>query len=177
MPKVTGSLSSTNEYSVFTGDNTNITLLNAQMNLSKNMDLSLGVGNWWTIEDGKNKNVPALEAKLNYNIGEFLSAGTRYRKLGGNDEYRLTFGSNYNFNKHHSISAETQFTLEKNNNWSKSTGLSLGYTYTFNNGIELTGEIEQGIPLDKDSPSIGYTLGSFKDSEKTFNVSLKIPIF
>ncbi len=176
-PKVTGKFSSTNDYSMFTKDNTNITLLTAATSLNKNFKFSFGVGNYWTVDAGKHKNVPALELKASNNFGKYMNAAVRYRRLGGTNQYRVIFGANYDINKHHSLSAETYFTMKQSDKWSKGTGISVGYTYAFNNGVELSTELEQGIPLNSDSPSIGRTLGSFSDSEKTFNVKLSVPIF
>lgn len=40
----------------------------------------------------------------------------------------------------------------------------------------ISAEYEQRIELGKKSPSIGHTLGSFKDSNKTVNFTLAVPI-
>ena len=76
--KVTGEVSTTNYYSPFTGDNSNILLLKAKANLNSNLNVSLGVGNMFTLEDGKSKDVPAIEAKASYDIGKYLNNSHSY---------------------------------------------------------------------------------------------------
>ena len=176
IPNITGEIYSENNYSAFTGDNYNITLLNLKAKLGKSTDASLGVGNVWTLEEGKNKNVPAMEGILNQNIGEHLSSYARFRKYGKTDEYRVGFQANCNISKKQSIYAGTHYTMDKNEEWNKNTGYWLGYTYEFNNGMTVSAEYEQVIPLEKTAPSVGHTLGSFNDSNKTFNFVLSIPI-
>ena len=171
-----GELYSENNYSAFTGDNFNITLFNIKTKIGRNTDASFGIGNVWTYEDKQNKNVPAMEAMLTQNVGEYLNGYTRFRKFGNNEEYRVAFGANYGIDNHHSIYAGTHYTMNNDGEWSRNTGYWLGYSYQFNNGASISAEFEQGVPLNKTAPSIGHTLGSFNDANKTFNLTVAIPI-
>ncbi len=175
---VTSKISTTNEFSFCTGqDNTNITLLDTKIKIGNKIGLSAAIGNYWTVDEGQHKDVPAFQLKAEYDIGNYFNAALRYRRLGSADQYRVIFGANYDINKHNSISAETQFSLKKSDKWSKSGSISVGHTYTFNNGVEITNELEVGAPLNSDSPSIWHTLGDFKHPDKTWNLKVSVPIF
>ena len=174
-PEITGEFYSENNYSAFTGDNYNITLLNAKLQLGQNTSASLGFGNVWTVEEGKSKNVPAVEGIVNQDIGEHLSGYARFRKYGKTDEYRIGFQAGCNISKNQSIYGGTHYTMNNDGEWSKNTGYWIGYTYEFKNGITVSAEAEQGIPLDKTEMSIGHTLGSFSDANKTLNIVISIP--
>ena len=117
-----------------------------------------------------------MELLLNHNIGDYLNSYAGFRKFGNNEEYRVAFGANYGIDKHQSIYAGTHYTMNNDGEWNKNTGYWVGYSYELNNGATLSAEFEQGIPLNKTAPSIGHTLGSFDDSNKTFNFTFAIPI-
>jgi hypothetical protein len=176
IPKITGELYSENNYSAFTGDNYNITVLNAKAQLGQKTSVSLGFGNVWTVEEGKSSNVPAMEGIVNQDIGEHLSGYARLRKYGKTDEYRIGFQAGCNISKNQSIYAGTHYTMSNYGEWSRNTGYWIGYTYEFKNGTTISTELEQGIPLKETARSIGHTIGSFNDSNKTFNVVISVPI-
>ena len=176
IPKISGEFYSENNYSAFTGENFNITLLNAKSKVSKHTDISFGFGNVWTYTEKKHKNVPAFEGIFNVNINDNLNTYARYRKFGKIDEYRVGFQGTCGIKSNQSIYAGTHYTVTRDEEWKRATGYWLGYDYEFKNGVSVSAEYEQGIELGGNNPSIGQTLGSFNDSNKTFNLVLSIPI-
>ena len=175
MRNLTGEFSSKNYFSPFTADNKNLTLMSAKVTLGDNVKASLGVGSEWSIKEGVHKVKPALEAKVDFSIGEYLSTQARFREIGGAEQYRVAFTGKYKINKHNSVYATTHFTTKKDKEWENSTGGWIGYSYKFNNGISISAELEQSIPLKKSAPSVGHSIGSFNDSNKTFNLNVSVP--
>ena len=174
-PRITGQITNTN-YLSFNGENENLTLIGGNVKLSSKLNISLGIGNDWTHSKGENKNKPAIEAKLKYNIRECLKTQFRFREIGGTEQYRVTFGGNYKFDKHNSVYSDLHVTSKDSGKWKYNTGGWIGYPYSFNNGISVSGEFQQNIPLNKGSQSAEKTLAAFDDSNKMFNVILTLPI-
>ncbi len=175
IPKLTGQIS-VNNYYASNGSNENLTLLQAGLKPCKNLNVTFGVGNDLNISaDGKSENKPAIELKCKYNIGEHLNAQARFREIGGKEQYRLTFGSSYGFDRHHSVYAAVHATT---NDFRKGkTGGWVGYTYATNSGISLSAEVQQNFAINnKTAKNTFETLGSFDDGNKLFNVMISIPI-
>ena len=175
IPKISGYVSSSN-YLSFDGANENLMLLGGSVRLGRNANLMLGVGNDWTLKEGKNKNEPAIEIKGKYNIGEYLNAQARFREIGGCEQYRLTFGGSYAVDQNNSVYASIHTTAKNNGEWRYNTGGWVGYTYKFNNGVSVSGELQQNIGLNRTSKGVGKTLECFDDSNKMFNVIVSVPI-
>ena len=174
-PRIITNLSTSN-YLSFDGTNENLTMIGGNVKLTPSFSASLGAGNYWTHSKGKDKNEPAIEAKLKYNIGEHLNAQARFREIGGTEQYRVTFGGSYKIDKHQSIYASAHATAKNSNEWKYNTGGWIGYTYNFNNGVSVSGELQQNIPLNKGSKNVGKTLGCFDDSNKMVNVMITVPL-
>ena len=174
--KLSGELYSENNYSAFNGDNFNITLANVKTTFGKNTDVSLGLGNVWTYEEGKHKNTPAIEAHLTYNFSDNFNSSARFRKFGKTNEYRVDFTGSYEINKHNSIYAGAQYSIANDGVLNHNAGAWLGYTFTLNNGVSLSAEFEQGVPLNNYETTPGRTIRSFSDSNKTINAVISIPI-
>ncbi len=174
-PKVTIKISNAN-YLSFNGENENLTLIGGDIKFSSRLNMSVGIGNDWTHSKSGNKNKPAIEAKIKYNIGECFNAQTRFREIGGTEQYRVAFGGSYKLDKHNSIYSDLHFTAKDSGEWKYNTGGWIGYTYKFNNGVSVSGELQQNIPLNKGSQGAGKTLAAFDDSNKMFNLMLTIPI-
>jgi len=166
----------TSNYLSFDGKNENLITLGGDIKLTKQLGLSVGVGNYWTHSNGKDTHKPAIEAKLKYNIGDYLNAQARFREIGGDEQYRITFGGSYRFDQHNSVYASVHGTAKYSGEWKYNTGGWLGYTYKFNNGISISGEIQQNIPLNNAKKNVGETIGCFNDSDKSLNVIVSIPI-
>ena len=173
-PKLSGFVTSLN-YLSFDGTNENLTMVGGNIKLARNLNLSAGVGNYWTHTSEKDTNKPTIEAKLKYNINKSLNAQARFREIGGVEQYRVTFGGNYKINKNNSIYASVHGTAKDSGEWNFNTGGWIGYTHNFKNGISVSGEFQQNIPLNKGSKSVGETLGCFNDSNKMFNVIVSVP--
>ena len=177
-PSVTGIFSSSN-YTSFDGSNENLTMLGAKVALRNDLSVSLGFGNDCTVtKDGNGfyttKNKPAIEVKAKYNIKN-LNTQLRFREIGGDEQYRIAFGGNYSFDKHNSIYAALHATTKYTNEWKHNAGIWVGYTHTFKNGISISGELQQNIPLNKGSKGFGETISSM-DANKMVNVMLTVPI-
>ena len=56
-----------------------------------------------------------LEAKLKYNINDNLNAQARFRKIGDAEQYRVTFGGSYKFDKNNSIYSSVHLTTKHSN--------------------------------------------------------------
>ena len=173
--KINAQVTSSNYYSL-DGNNENLTMLLASTALNKNTTLTLGFGNDWTVTDGKNKNKPAIEAKAKYNIGENLNTQFRFRKIGGTEQYRVTFGGSHKIDKNQSLYASIHTTAKNSGNWKCNTGGWIGYTYKFKNGTSISAEFQQNIPLNNTKQSVGKTLSAFDDSNKMINVILSVPL-
>ena len=171
-PHISSQFNMSNYYS-FDGTNENLTLLGASTSFGKT-SLTIGAGNDCTINpDGHIKNKPAIEIKGKYNIGEHLNMQARFREIGGKEQYRITFGGSYSFDKNNSIYSSAHITTNDFHKYKG--GLWAGYTHKFNNGISLSAEFQQN--LDKEtSRNLGKTLGSFNDGNKLFNVMLTVPL-
>ena len=174
IPKITGFVSSSN-YLSFDGSNENLTIIGAGTQLASNLSLSAGVGNDWKHKPEKNSNKPSAEVKLKYNINKNLNAQARFREIGGDEQYRITFGGSYKLDKRNSIYASIHGTAKDSGKWNFNTGGWIGYTHNFKNGISISGELQQNIPLNSVSKSVGKTLGCFDDSDKMFNVIVSVP--
>lgn len=174
-PSVTGIFSSSN-YTSFDGSNENLTTLGAKVALRDDLSVSFGFGNDWTLsKNGESKNKPAIEVKARYNINQNFNTQFRFREIGGDEQYRVTFGGSYSFDKHNSIYAALHATTKHTNEWKHNAGIWVGYTHTFNNGISISGEVQQNIPLNKGSKGFGETISSM-DANKMVNVMLTVPI-
>ncbi len=170
-PSVTGIFSSSN-YTSFDGSNENLTTLGAKVALSDNLSVSIGFGNDCTIAkncDGfySTKNKPAIEVKAKYNINKNLNTQFRFREIGGDEQYRVTFGGSYSFDKQNSIYSALHATTKHTNEWKYNAGIWVGYTHTFKNGISLSGELQQNIPLKNTKLNASDTM---------FNTILSIPL-
>lgn len=171
LPRVNGFISNSNYYSL-DGSNENLTLFGGNVSLGKSSSLSLSAGADWNVDsDGNSKLNPAFEAKFRQNIGENFNTQVRFREIGGSEQYRVTFGGSYSFDKNNSIYAATHFTSKNNNgDWNHKTGGWIGYTHKFNNGVSVSGEIQQNINIGKHN-----NLDAF-DGNKLFNVMVSIPL-
>ena len=168
--RINGNISTSN-YLAFDGNNENLTMLGASAKVAPNTTLSIGFGNDSNINGSKISNKPAFEAKVKYNIGEHLNAQARFREIGGTEQYRVTFGGSYKFDNKNSIYGSVHATSKNNHgDWNHKAGGWIGYTHDFGNGFSVSGELQQNIPLNKTAQSVGKTLGSFNDSNKSFNI-------
>lgn len=173
IPKLNANISSSN-YTSFDGYNENLTMLGASVNKGK-FNISLGIGNDWTVNKEKSVNKPAFEAKCKFNIGNSLNAQVRFREIGNTEQYRVTFGGSHSFDKQNSIYASAHVTTKNNHeNWKTTTGGWIGYTHKFENGISVSTELQQNIVLNK-SDDIGKTLGAL-DGNKSVNVIISLPL-
>lgn len=174
IPKLTGQVS-TNNYYASDGSNQNLTLIQASTSPVKNLNLTIGVGNNWNIDSqGHSTNKPAIEVKAKYSIGNYLNAQARFREIGGKEQYRMTFGGSYNFDKHHSIYGAVH--VSTNDFEQGKTGSWIGYTYTTNKGVSISAELQQNFNIhNKNGPDHLKTLTSFDDGNKLFNVMVSIP--
>ena len=171
---ITGNVSNTTHFS-FNGTVENVTLLGGNIKVTPELNLSLSAGNFLTHTKDKNTNKPIFEAKLKYNIGKYLNTQARFREIGGDEQYRLTFGGSYKIDKRQSVYVTIHGTAKDSGEWKYNTGGWLGYTYQFKNGVSISGEFQQNIPLNKTTKSLGETLSCFDDSDKMFNVILAVP--
>jgi hypothetical protein len=175
VPKISGQLTNLN-YLTFDGVNENLTLLSGSYKLGRNVNITAGAGFDYTFKGNKGTNKPAIEFKGKCNIGEYLNTQFRFREIGGTEQYRLTFGGSYSFDNHSSVYASAHITGKNSDEWKYNTGGWIGGTYKFNNGVSVSGELQQNIPLNKTASSFGKTLGSFDDSNKMVNLILSVPI-
>ena len=173
-PKITGFVSSSN-YLSFDGSNENLTTLGGNVKITRDLNLTVGVGNYFTHTSDKNTNEPTIEAKLKYNINDNLNVQARFREIGGVEQYRVAFGGSHKINKQNSIYTAIHATAKDTGKWSFNTGAWVGYTHNFKNGISISGEFQQNIPLNKGSKNVGKTLGCFDDTNKMFNVIVSVP--
>ena len=168
--KLSGNVSTSN-YLAFDGSNENLTMVGVSTKVGSNTTFSLGLGNDSNINGSKISNKPALEAKVKYNIGEHLNAQARFREIGGTEQYRVTFGGSYKLDDKNSLYGAFHATSKNNNgDWNHKAGGWVGVTHNFGNGLTVSGEIQQNIPLNKTAQGVGNTLSSFNDSNKSFNV-------
>ena len=135
--------------------------------------VSVGVGNDSSYKDGKiQSSNPFFECKVKQNFNDNLNAQFRFRESGGTEQYRVTFGGNYALDNQNSIYGAAHATAkDTNGNWKYSTGVWVGYTHTFSNGISTSVEAQQNVPLNGTSPN----LTSFNDGNKSVNVFVTIP--
>lgn len=114
----------------------------------------LGVDTQFNMDSpGKRKNAPAIEAKVKYNITDNINAQARFRKIGDAEQYRVTFGGSYNFNKNNSIYTAAHLTTKHNDSGFKTnTGGWIGYTHKFGK-CSLSAELQQNIPFNGDIQS------------------------
>lgn len=138
-----------------------------------NTTISIGIGNDSSYKDGEiQSNNPFFEGKVKQNINDNLNAQLRFRESGGTEQYRVTFGGNYAFDKQNSIYGAAHLTAkDKNDTWSYSTGAFFGYTHTYSNGMATSIEVQQNIPLNGTSPN----LTSFNDGNKSVNFLFTFP--
>ena len=80
-------------------------------------------------------------------MNDNLSSYARYRRFGNVDEYRVGFQDTYSIKSNQSIYAGTHYTVTRDEEWQRSTGYWLGYSYELNNGTTISAEFEQGIEL------------------------------
>lgn len=170
---ITGYFSNSNYYAS-DGSNENLSLFGVNAKVIPNTIFSIGIGSDCVINpNGESSNNPAIEAKLKYNINNNLNTQFRFRKIGGTEQYRVTFGGSHKFDKHNSIYAAVHATSKNNHGtWNHKTGGWIGYTYTFNNGVSLSGELQQNINLNGKPTQIG----SFNDGNKLVNMMLTVPL-
>ncbi|MBE7711545.1 MAG: hypothetical protein E7Z92_05335 [Cyanobacteria bacterium SIG31] len=109
--------------------------------------------------------VPAVEAKLKYNISNHLNAQARIRKIDDTEQYRVTFGGSYSFDKNNSIYSSAHLTTKHSKKgWKTNTGAWVGYTHNFNN-CSLSAELQQNIPFK----------GKIQPSDTMVNVIVSVP--
>ena len=135
----------------------------------KDLNLSLGLGIYssYKLSSGNQdvKNKPALEAKLKYNINDNLNTQARFRKIGDDEQYRVTFGGSYKFDKNNSIYSSAHLTTKHSNGeWKTNTGAWFGYTHKFDN-LSVSTEVQQNIPFNR----------KINSSDTMLNVILSIP--
>ena len=171
LPKITPSISTSN-YFQFDGRSESLNMLNASTKLG-NTTFTVGLGvdsSYKFASNTEPKNNFAVEAKVKYNISENLNAQARFRKIGATEQYRLTFGGNYNFDKKNSIYGSLHLTEKFNNGERKTnTGAWFGYTHNFND-LSVSLELQQNVPLPDDGKiKIGL-------SDTLFNLIVSIPL-
>ena len=91
--------------------------------------------------------VSAAEGIFNVDMNDNLSSYARYRRFGNVDEYRVGFQGTYGIKSNQSIYAGTHYIITRDEEWQRSTGYWLGYSYELNNGTTISAEFEQGIIL------------------------------
>ena len=166
-PKVNANFSSSN-YFDFSGSAESLNMLGVNLKTGP-VNFSVGVGSNTTYKlTSDNQDVDnkfALEAKLKYNINNNLNTQARFRKIGDSEQYRITFGGSYNFDKKNSIYSSVHLTTKhSNDSWKTNTGAWVGYTHNFNN-CSLSAELQQNIPFNR----------KIDISDTMFNVMLNIP--
>ena len=166
-PQLKANISSSNYFDFDKGAE-NLTMLSASTNLNK-FNLSLGIGSdtSYKIFSGNQEvtNNPAFEAKLKYNINDNLNTQARFRKIGDAEQYRVTFGGSYKFDKNNSIYSSAHLTTKHSNGeWKTNTGAWLGYTHKFDN-LSVSAEVQQNIPFNR----------KINSSDTMLNVILSIP--
>ena len=116
---------------------------------------------------------PAAEAKLKYNICNNLNTQARFRKIGNTEQYRLTFGGSYNFDKRNSIYSSVHLTTKHSNQeWSTNGGGWLGYTHNFDK-CSISAEFQQNVPLNREKDS--SKLKKIEQSDSMVNLILTVP--
>lgn len=143
---------STSNYFEFGGNAESLNMLTVSTNY-KDFNLSLGIGSDTSYKLSSHNqevvNNPAIEAKLKYNINENLNTQARFRKIGESEQYRVTFGGSYNFNKNNSIYSSAHLTTKNTNGeWKTNTGAWFGYTHKFDN-LSVSAEVQQNIPFNR----------------------------
>jgi hypothetical protein len=135
-----------------------------------------GVDQKYDYKKGSYSYNPAFEAKYKLNIGNHLNTQVRFREIGGTEQLRATFGGSYKFNDKNSIYTSAHITTKNNSGDIKTnTGLWVGYTHNFDNGMSISGEFQQNVPLNS-TTDIEETLNSWDDGNKSFNVILSVPL-
>ena len=132
-----------------------------------NLSLGLGVDSSYKLSSGNQdvKNKPALEAKLKYNINDNLNTQARFRKIGDAEQYRVTFGGSYKFDKNNSIYSSVHLTTKNSNgNWNSNTGAWIGYTHNFKKA-SVSAEFQQNIPFNR----------KINSSDSMINVIVSVP--
>lgn len=133
-------------------------------------NVSLGLGTDTTfkldsIKKGAHNNL-AFEAKVKYSIDDNLNTQARFRKIGGAEQYRVTFGGSYNFDTKNSIYTSAHLTTKHSNgDWNTNTGAWVGYTHNFDK-FSISAEVQQNIPFDR----------KLKSNDTMINVMATIPI-
>lgn len=166
-PKVNANFSSSN-YFDFSSSAESLNMLGVNLKTGP-VNFSVGVGSNTTYkltsdnQDVENK--PALEAKLKYNINDNLNTQARFRKIGGAEQYRITFGGSYKFDKNNSIYSSVHLTTKHSDgNWNTNTGAWIGYTHNFKKA-SVSAEFQQNIPLNR----------KINRSDSMVNVIVSIP--
>ena len=172
MPSPVSTFISNSNYYSMDGSNENLTLMGWNFPLGKSTSVSFSGGVDWNIDSkGDSKVNPAIEAKFKQNIGKNLNVQFRFREINCAEQYRVTFGGNYNFDKNNSIYAAAHFTSKDNrSDWTHKTGGWIGYTHKFNNGVSISGELQQNINIGKNTDFDAF------DSNKLFNVIVSVPL-
>lgn len=176
MAKIGGYISTSNYYDL-SKTNENLTLIGGNLSLNDKTTLSLGVGNDCKTNSDGTTNKLAVEAKAKYNISDKLNIQARFREIGGSEQYRLTFGGSHPLGKNNSVYCAIHGTTKKKNgSWSTNTGGWVGLSHKFKNGMSLSAEVQQNIPLNNAKKSFGETIRSFDDDNKMVSVFLTIPV-
>lgn len=167
-PKITTSVSSSNYYA-FNGDVDSFNAINVSAGYGNwNFSLGAGANSSFGLFSGKNEvdRKPALEAKVKYNINDNLNAQARFRKIGDNTEqYRVTFGGSYKFDKKNSIYSSAHLTTKHSNGeWKTNSGAWIGYTHDFGY-LSLSAEFQQNIPFNR----------KINSSDSMINVIVSVP--
>ncbi len=132
-----------------------------------NLSLGLGVDSSYKLSSGNQdvKNKPALEAKLKYNINDNLNTQARLRKIGDSEQYRVTFGGSYKFDKKNSIYASAHLTTKHSrNDWNTNSGAWVGYTHNFDK-CSISAEFQQNVPFNR----------KINRSDSMINVIVSVP--
>ena len=164
--KIKKSFSSSN-YFDFDGGAESLNMLHASTNFNDfNVSLGIGVDTSCKFSNSPNlKGKLGLEAKLKYNINDNLNAQARFRKIGDAEQYRVTFGGSYKFDKNNSIYSSVHLTTKHSNgNWNSNTGAWIGYTHNFKKA-SVSAELQQNIPFKR----------KINSSDSMVNVIVSVP--
>ena len=166
-PKINTSFSSSNYFDCASGIES-LNTANASTKFGPvNFSVGVGVDTKTSLADRNSKvtNNLALEAKMKYNITDNLNTQARFRKIGDTEQYRVTFGGNYNFDKNNSIYSSAHLTTKHSNKgWNINAGAWVGYTHNFN-GCSVSAELQQNIPFNQ----------RISSSDTMLNVIFSIP--
>ncbi len=174
-PNINGYVATSNYFS-FNKANENLTLIGGNCNITKKINVSLAIGNDCTTDFKTTKNKPAIEAKIKYNLNKNLNIQSRFREIGGSEQYRLAFGGSHGIDKNNSLYWALHGTCKDNHNEYKlNTGGWLGVSHKCKNGIIVSGEFQQNVPLNSTNKNIWQTLADFKSSDKMASVFVIIP--